>query len=153
MEGLQIYLLCMLSIGKSYCWISAKKKSETAKFSLQVLTQCFVLSCNQFLYQVKLISWGSLIPPRYLALEPRARSSDQEGGSIRAGQAGVLNNAQVASAPEGQHTDPKEWTGSECWEEQFPWLSTDLSCSWLKWAMFSGRKALPNPRLFENCGK
>lgn len=62
-------------------------------------------SCNQFLYQVKLISWGSLIPPCYLALEPTARSSDQEGGSIRAGQAGVLNNAQVASAPEGQHTE------------------------------------------------
>lgn len=35
---------------------SKQMKSEAAKFSLQVLTQCFVLSCNQFLYQFKLIS-------------------------------------------------------------------------------------------------
>lgn len=44
-----------------------------------MLTQCFVLSCNQFLSQLKLISWGSLIPPRYLAVGATARSSGREG--------------------------------------------------------------------------
>lgn len=38
-------------------------------------------------------------------LRPTIRSSDQEGGSIRAGQARALNNTQVASAPEGQHSE------------------------------------------------
>lgn len=74
------------------------------KCSLSALCYLAISSCTSS-------SWFPEAASSHLGiwlLRPTRRSSEQEGregGSIRAGQAGALNNAQVASAPEGQHTE------------------------------------------------